>query len=156
MVVTIEYLIGALNESELRRKGEKYMKHYKDSVLEYPGYEDDSILDTYEQFTTDLGVMIRDRDVFGTDYIKITAQNVGWQRRCAVKAITVDREYHDELLGRTILSECGLSDDNHIRIYRLMPRSRGILIRATNHDNPVNGDRFYLTPCVERTFNRLR
>lgn len=122
--------------------------------LDYPGYEEEGE-DTFNIFIKSLGALVKSH-FQKSEYLKVKGVDLGWQKLTATRAIKVHHGYSDELVGRTIYTRCCLEYDNHVRVYRKTKSSKGLVIIATNHDNPVNGNHFFLTPCTERTYNKLR
>lgn len=77
-------------------------------------------------------------------YYKIIAENMGWDRRSGYKVARI-QDYSDLC---NALFNC--FSDFHARVHSYY--TKGLYIRVTHHDNPVSGDKYYLIPISERTY----
>ena len=77
-------------------------------------------------------------------YYKIEARNMGWNRRSGYKYAEINR-------ASDLVNALGIAESMiEVRRYH----NKGLFIRAKNHDNPVNGDEYYLIPVAESTYRR--
>ena len=106
----------------------------------------------WECFLIDVGVLVEKR--FTTGYVKCTAEDMGWRHLSGYKVFKCDTNDSYEDIGRRFVNSFCPNCDWSADVYSLN-NSRGLFFRVTHHDNPVNGDKYYLMPISERTYNQL-
>lgn len=107
---------------------------------------------TWEEFLYNLAGYIRKR--FSTGYAKVYGENMGWRRLSGYKVIKFDLEADDDDLAREFL-EGFVPDCAFItRVFSLISH-HGLYFRLFHHDNPVNGDEYYLVPITRRTYEQF-
>ena len=121
----------------------------KKTILEIEPYLEEFELNLTMQ---DLGAYIKQR--FKTGYVKCEAENMGWQRRSGYKVFkcNIDREADD--VGADFIRNFVPNCEWSAKVYSLNS-GKGLYFNVTHHDNPVSGDRYYLTPISQRTYERL-
>ena len=125
------------------------MRVSKKPLLELEPYCEDY---EWEDFLFSLGVLIRDR--FETGYVKCSAENMGWRKLKAYKVFECDINESPINIARNFLFSFMPNCDWSTTVYSLNS-GRGLFFTVTHHDNPVGGDRYFLTPISQRTYERL-
>ena len=103
--------------------------------------EDDTWVE-WENFKLVLDGILHQKNPDG--YYRVEAKNLGWNRRSGYKYAEINR-------ASDLVNALGIADSTiEVRRYH----NKGLFIRAKNHDNPVNGDEYYLIPVAESTYRR--
>ena len=120
----------------------------KNPILVLEPYSDES---SWNDLMIALGTIIKKR--FKTGYVKCRAENMGWRKASGYKVFKCNTDREEDYVGADFLSKFTPDCEWSAKVYSL--DSRGLFFTVTHHDNPVNGDRYYLTPISARTYERL-
>ena len=104
-------------------------------------------------YMTVLGELVKKR-FSEKGYVKVEAKNMGWRRASAWKVIKIMQSPVLLDLGESLMLGIAPSCTWNATVYSM--NGRGLYINIRYHDNPVNGDEYYVTPIAERTYNRLK
>ena len=122
----------------------------KKNLLEYDttGEEDEF---SYDDFLEDVGCLYLKK--FRHEYVHIKAENIGWRSLSGEKYAKINIDINDMLeTGKEFLrSFIPRTSDYYIQVQNF---KQGLYINVKHHDNPVNGDRYYITKSCERTYER--
>lgn len=112
-------------------------------------YEEEDVEFEYEFFHEELGFIVKKRFPTGCAYV--AAEDVGWRRMSADGYIKFDiDEKYTENVGINFLRDLKpKTSECTIQVYKY---KKGLYLNIKHHDNPVNGDRYFLTPCAESTY----
>ena len=123
----------------------------KNPILEYDPcdepYDGDYVL--WGEFTTALSVLIKDR--FADHCVKVTREVTDWSGKTFGGSKYADDIHHAEDLIDCIFPR-GLGE-SHMRVYTY---PRGLAFRVTHHDNPVNGDWYFVVRVKQSTVDRYK
>lgn len=125
------------------------MRTSKKPLLELEAYCDEI---EWDDFLLALGTLIKER--FTTGFVKCSAEDIGWRHLRGYKAFECNPDPNEWTVARSFLFSFMPNCDYSARVYSLNS-GRGLYINVTHHDNPVSGDRYYLTPISQRTYARL-
>lgn len=111
-------------------------------------------LDPFATLTryTKLGELVIER--FKEGYVMCRAKNIGWMRLEGYKVFAIDTYRDPYDVGIAFIEEFCPHCDWTARVYSLNEES-GLYFNITHHDNPVNGDSYYLTPITEEVYERM-
>ena len=124
-------------------------------ISKSPLLEIDSCADEIEYIRamTEFGLLVQKRFAKNS-YARVKAENMGWSRRSGFKVFEVDRDLYPYETGVDFIGNIAPHSDYRAKVYSL--DGRGFYINILHHDNPVNGDDFYIVPISEKTFDRLK
>lgn len=124
------------------------VKLSKNPYIQYDGepYDDDECdlygCETcYDYFIEDLQSLMDER--LKTSFLKVRAEDIGWNHRGGYKYVNTDN-------ARVLLGEILPNTECNLYVYKI---PKGICIVAKHHDNPVNGDHYYVTSVAESTYH---
>ena len=131
------------NRMDVREEciGKTLLIHYDPQETDEDGEDISEIL--LDNFEWEFNHLVQKKNPDG--YFKIVGKNLGWDRREGYK-------YAEISCARELFNAISTLAESTISIYRY--HNKGLFIRATNHDNPVNGDQYYLVPVAYSTYAR--
>lgn len=107
----------------------------------------------FDLFLEYIGFLVKKR--FKTGYVLCEAENMGWQRRSAHKAFVCYTDGSDVHVANQFFSNFMPNCDWSATVYSLNG-GKGLYINVKHHDNPVNGDHFYLLPISQRRYEQMK
>ena len=119
---------------------------------------DDLSEDDYstDNFLYNLGKLLKKK--FKSGYIHVIGKNLGWRHLNGETYARFDTEQSFEGAAEQIIRQIFPQTSSWSASVFVHPvlKAKGLEIRVTHHDNPVNGDCFLLSPCAESTWRAKR
>lgn len=105
----------------------------------------------WEDFCQDLGEHFKKK--FKSFCAKVSYRNLGWRNTSGTSSIEIP-ETLTSAMGRDLIQRLApKSGDFTVQVYSY---KNGLEFRIKHHDNPVNGDEFYLTPIAQSSHRNCK
>ncbi|MGL5913260.1 MAG: hypothetical protein ACRCZB_03775 [Bacteroidales bacterium] len=143
-----EFLSKSVEQAIVSGDEPDYEGKTAEEVLEMMRDNATFMLDHINEAYYNVGVQFE--NLFESACFKVDAVNIGWQKMSGYKYVDLrnfDYKAFDEI-GRKVLNTVfNYSYSYSMTCYKC---DNGLYINVKHHDNPVNGDKYYLTPLTVR------